>query len=124
MMDRRFDQRFPSDSQVVVTDIDSQSESCTGTLLDMSVSGICVQLPVSKPSGTLVKLEFADTVLYGQVAYSQEENGSQEKPGGFRTGVSVERVLFNASDLSNILESLIGEAEPSAAPVPASKSER
>ena len=117
-MDRRFDQRFPSDSQVVVTDIDSQTESYTGTLLDMSVSGICVQLPVSKQAGTLVKLEFADTELYGQIAYSQEENGA------FRTGVSVERVLFNASDLSNILESLIGESEPVAAPVPATKSER
>jgi hypothetical protein len=110
-MERRFDTRFPSDLQIRLTDVDNESESATGTLLDISISGICVLLPVLKPAGVLVKLEFAETVLYGQIAYSHEENGS------FRTGVAVERVLVRASDLSHILESLLEDAEPRVVPI-------
>src|ERR1051325_6533245 len=99
-MERRFEARFPSDLPVVVTGLDTETDSVTGTLLDISESGICVLLREPKSPGSLVKLDFADTVLYGQIAYSNEENGT------FRTGVSVERVLVQSSDLSNILESL------------------
>ena len=74
--------------------------------MNISESGICVFLPEHKPAGSLVKLEFADTVLFGQIAYAYEENDC------FRTGVAVERVLVQASDLTNILESLLGQAEP------------
>jgi len=109
-MERRFDTRFPSDLQVRVTDLDHDAESSTGTLLDISVAGICVLLPVLKPAGSLVQLDFAETVLYGQIAYANEENGT------FRTGITVERVLVRASDLSNILESVLEETEPRVVP--------
>lgn len=105
-MERRFDTRFPSDVEVRVTDVDDETRSAVGTLQDISVSGICVFLPVYKPAGSLVKLEFADTVLYGQIAYANKDNGV------FRTGIAVERVLVQASDLSNILESLLEDVEP------------
>ena len=106
LMDRRIDTRFPADLQVRISDLNDGAEPVEGTLLNISESGICVHLPVLKPSGLLVKLEFADTVLYGEIAYSFEENGE------FRTGVAVERVLVRASDLSNILESLLEQVEP------------
>ena len=109
-MERRFDTRFPSDLEVRVTDLDNETETATGTLLDMSESGICVLLPVLKPAGSLVKLDFAETVLYGQIAYANEEDGK------FRTGVAVERVLVRSSDLSNILESILGEPRDIEAP--------
>jgi hypothetical protein len=116
-MDRRFDTRFPSGLQVRVTDLDNAAESTTGTLLDISVSGIAVLLTMQKPEGLLVKLDFAETVLYGQVAYANAENGR------FRTGIAVERVLVRASDLSHILESLLEDAprviaQPPAVPIP------
>jgi PilZ domain len=102
-MESRFDTRFPSDLQVRVTDLDDDAASASGTLLDISVSGICVLLPVLKPSGSLVKLDFAETVLYGQIAYANEESG------GFRTGIAVERVLVRSWDLTNILDSILDE---------------
>lgn len=109
-MDRRFDTRFPSDLQVRVTDLDNDAESATGTLLDISVSGICVLLPVQMAPGLLVQLDFAETVLYGQITYANEENG------GFRTGFAVERVLVRSSDLTNILDSILDETEPRVVP--------
>lgn len=105
-MDRRFDERFPTDLQVRVTQLDNEGESTCGTLLDMSLSGICVLLPVYLSAASLVKLDFADTVLYGHIAYANPENGA------FRTGISVERVLVQASDLSNILDSLLEDSAP------------
>ena len=106
-MERRFDTRFPSDLQVRITDLDNGSGECDGTLINISESGICVLLETLKPAGSLVKLDFADTVLYGQVAYANEESGK------YRTGIAVERVLVRASDLSNILESLLEQSESS-----------
>jgi len=115
-MERRFDTRFPSDLQVRVTDLDNEAVSAIGTLIDISVSGICVILPVLRPSGSLVKLDFAETMLYGQITYANEENG------GFRTGIAVERVLVRSSDLTNILDSILDEPRvielPSLVPAP------
>lgn len=109
-MDRRFDTRFPSDLQVRITDVENDSVTMTGTLLDLSVSGLCVLLPEHKTEGTVVKLDFAGTELYGYIAYSNEEDGR------FRTGIAVERVLVQASDLSNILENILADTEPRVAP--------
>ena len=110
-MERRFDKRFPSNLQVRVADLDNDDDFATGSLLDISVSGICVLLPILKPTGSLVKLDLAGTVLYGQVAYAHEESDN------FRTGILVERVLVKASDLSHILESILADSEPSVLPI-------
>ena len=106
-MERRFDARFPSDLRVRITDLEGGTGEMEGTLLNISESGICVCLQAPKPTDSLVKLEFADTVLYGQIAYCHEEDGK------YRTGIAVERVLVRASDLTNILESLLEHAESS-----------
>ena len=102
-MERRLEKRFSSGLEIQITEIDGAA-SATGTLLNVSESGICALLPDRLAVGALLKLDLADTVLYGQVAYSTEENG------GFRTGVSVERVLVQASDLSSILAVLLDDA--------------
>jgi len=105
-MERRFDPRFPVDLEIGITDLNNSAEPVIGTLINISESGICVFLPEYKAAGAMVKLDFADTVLYGQVAYAYEEEDR------FRTGIAVERVLVRASDLTSILESLLGQAEP------------
>lgn len=102
-MERRLDKRFPSGLEIRTTEIDGAG-TATGTLLNVSESGICALLPTRLAEGVLLKLDLADTVLYGQVAYSTEENGA------FRTGISVERVLVQASDLSSILTVLLDDA--------------
>lgn len=104
-MDRRDETRFPSDLQIRVMGLDDGPEA-EGTVVDMSTAGICAILPDALEIGSLVKLELADTVLYGQIAYVNEESG-----GTFRTGISVERVLVQASDLSHIMKALLDETE-------------
>ena len=103
-MDRRDETRFPSDLQIRVMGLDEGPEA-EGTVVDMSTAGICALLPDELEVGSLVKLELADTVLYGQIAYANEEDGS------FRTGISVERVLVQASDLSHIMKALLDETQ-------------
>jgi len=103
-MDRRDETRFPSDLQIRVMGLDDGPEA-EGTVVDMSTAGICAILPDALEIGSLVKLELADTVLYGQIAYANEEDGS------FRTGISVERVLVQASDLSHIMKALLDDTQ-------------
>lgn len=63
-------------------------------------------LPDSVRTGSLVELKLADTVLYGQIAYANEENGR------FRTGIGVEPILLATSDLTQIMRVLLEDATP------------
>jgi hypothetical protein len=100
-MERRLESRHPSDLLLHVTALEEGAEPVSGALVNLSDSGVCALLSMRLPDACLVKLELADTVLYGQVVYCCEENGT------FRTGISVERVLFQATDLAAILGALI-----------------
>ena len=107
-MERRYDDRFNSGLPVQVTGLDNAADPVSGILLDISVSGISTLLPVPMPTGSVVKLELAGTVLYGHIIYVTPQDLA------FRTGVAVERVLVQSSDLSHILESVLDDDQLSA----------
>ena len=107
-MERRYDDRFNSGLPVQVTGLDNTADPVSGILLDISVSGISTLLPVPMPTGSVVKLELAGTVLYGHIIYVTPQDLA------FRTGVAVERVLVQSSDLSHILESVLDDDQLSA----------
>ncbi len=100
-MDRRNESRFPSALVTRVTELDGNAAPLTGELIDISESGVSVLLAAQLPSGALVRIDIADTQVYGQICYTNPEAGA------YRTGIAVERILLGSSDLSSILRAVL-----------------
>lgn len=106
-MDRRYDPRLPADLPVSIVQLDDETK-LVGTLVDISESGICAFLPEPVAPGTLVQVGILEVGLYGEVVYSNEETG------GFRTGVFVEQVLLETSNVSRVVQSYLETAAATA----------
>ena len=72
MRDRRVHDRVPVAFQVCVTVVTNPELTATGEAQDISKSGIGVFLPIPLPEGSLVRVDIADSVLYGFIAHSEE----------------------------------------------------
>ena len=99
-MDRRYDMRLPTYLPVSIVQLEDGAK-IVGTLVDISESGICASLPESIASGTLVQVGILQVGLFGEIVYSQPEGD------GFRTGVFVEQVLLETSNVSRIVQSYL-----------------
>jgi PilZ domain len=96
-MDRRFNERVPSDLPVWLTQLDDGFASA-GQLQDVSDSGICSLLNAPVEPGAMVKLEILGLTLYGQVAYCTPEDEL------FRTGIFVEPALLDSSNITELVK--------------------
>jgi len=105
-MDQRFDVRYAASLDILLTALTDPTQVCRGRISDLSKSGLSVILPVHFAPRSLVKLDFADSTLFGYVVHSipQEE--------AFRTGIEVERVLLGGTDLSRLLHNLLKQEMP------------
>ncbi len=103
-MHRRFEERSSTQFDIVVTDLSCESRTGAGQVCDISKSGICATLPIDLAPGSAVRLEIADSTLFGHVVYS--------KPDGarFRIGIEVVRVLWGGTDHSRLLQSTLDRA--------------
>ena len=72
MRDRRIHERVPVAFQTCVTVVTNPEISASGEANDISKAGLGVVLPVSISPGTMVRLDIADSVLYGFIAHSEE----------------------------------------------------
>ena len=109
-MDGRFDPRYPVDSEVWLTDLQHLGSSACGTIRDISTSGVCVVTPLELSPGDTVRMDIADTALYGFVTHSQAEKVSGERT--WRTGIEVQRVLVGDSDLAKLVKRILAERMP------------
>ena len=100
-VDRRLHSRSIADLEVQLTRLGKQEQRFSGTLADISDAGLCLILPCELWPEELVKLEVADSTLFGHVVYSTW------KRNAFRTGVELERVLFGETDLANLLRTAL-----------------
>src|SRR5712692_11282674 len=96
-MERRQHPRRIADIDIRVTDLNAE-RSHAGQMADLSRAGLCVFLREGIPVGTPVRLEAADSILYGFVTYATPEGSD------VRTGVELQQVLMGATDLSRFLE--------------------
>lgn len=96
-MDRRYETRLPSDLPVTIVQLDD-GDRIVGSLVDISESGICASLPLAIAPGTTVEVKVLEVSLYGEIVYSQPE------VDGFRTGVYVEQVLLETSNVTRIVQ--------------------
>src|SRR5882757_2507059 len=105
-MERRLNDRNRTQFPVRVTEVQNPSCSSTAQVSDISEYGVCVALPFGITPGSAVRLNMADSVMFGFVAYSGPEGPL------FRTGIEIEQVLIGGSDLSRLLRAALLEAMP------------
>jgi PilZ domain len=108
-MERRLDPRYPADLSVWVSDLLKPGHSAAGTICDISASGIGVVSPLPLAAGDVVRLDVAESVLFGIVTYATAGEA------GSRTGIEVQRVLLGDSDLSRLLQRVLHEEMPAVA---------
>lgn len=113
-MDGRFDPRYPANMEVWVTDLQNEGYSACGTIRDISASGVCVAVPLALAAGDVVRLDIADSVLYGFVTYSEAEAYTLDtaERDSWRTGIEVQRVLIGDSDLGKLLRQVLNAEMP------------
>lgn len=131
MRDRRIHDRVPVAFQVCVTVVTNPELTATGEAQDISSSGLGVFLPIQLVAGSLVRVDIADSVLYGFVAHSEEwpivskpsfarnKLWSESSPDGdthserrFHTGIDVVEVAVGTSGLSQLLKTTLEDTLP------------
>lgn len=105
-VDRRTQERHPTDFQVRVTAVDNPALTASGQAFDVSQTGISVYLPLQLTPGIAVRLITNDSVLFGFVTHSEPERSY------FRTVITVLQVLVGGSDLTQLLKATQEEAMP------------
>lgn len=105
-MDRRNHDRAPVTFWMRVTDVANPEFSASGETIDISEPGIGIYLPLQFASGSLVRLNIKDSVLYGFVSHSVPERSF------FRTGIAVVQVSVGTSSLSQLLKATLEKAMP------------
>ena len=106
-MDRRIHERRVANLPVRLTDLARPELSASGEGVDISESGIGINMPVKFTPGSVVELNVNDSALFGIVTYSTPERSF------FRTGVEVWQVLIGRSALAEHLKATLQEAMPS-----------
>lgn len=93
-MEYRRDPRFQTNQTVSVTDLENSSSPLPGQLVDFSNLGIRLLVPCRLPPGTAVKVQWAGTLLLGEVIYC--------RPGeeGFDAGLKLEDALYDTEALA------------------------
>src|SRR5690349_20689432 len=105
-VDRRLHSRALADLEVQVIRLKKREQYVPGRIHDVSETGLCLILPCELRAAELVKLEAADSTLFGHVIYSKW------KRNAFRTGIEVERVLLGGTDLADLLRSVLRDTMP------------
>ena len=131
MRNRRVYDRVPVAFQVCVTVVANPELTATGEAQDISKSGLGVFLPIPLPEGGLVRVDIADSVLYGFIAHSEEwpimskpsfarnkiwsessAEGDTPAERRFHTGIDIVEVAMGTSGLSQLLKTTLDETLP------------
>ena len=131
MRDRRVHDRLPVGFQVCVTVVANPELTATGEAQDLSRSGLGVFLPIPLPEGGLVRVDIADSILYGFVAHSEEwpilskpsfarnklwsESSAESDTHAerrYHTGIDIVEVAMGTSGLSQLLKTTLDETLP------------
>ncbi len=79
---------------VSVTDLESPSPPQHGELVDFSNLGVHLLVPGKLSPGTAVKVQWAQTLLLGEVIYCKPTEG------GFHAGLRLEDALYDTDALA------------------------
>ncbi len=102
---RRHCKRYPAYFDVTLTGLAGREPPVTGFITNVSQQGVRVMTPIALPIGQVVKLQIADSVLFGEIVSSSAEGDY------FRTGVRVRRPESGAS-VAGLLREILVEPVP------------
>jgi hypothetical protein len=103
-MERRQRPRFETDQQVSVTVLGEPEQRLDGRILNISAFGMRLEVPRPLAAGTLVKVEWENTLLLGEAVYSEPWGE------GYAAGVKLEHALVDTEDLARLAQRLLDEA--------------
>ena len=86
-MDLRRHPRFQTDEELKVTLLDRPQDSLVGKLQDASDFGVGITLTQELAVGLLVRVEWSDTLLLGEVIHCQRQGDE------FIAGIEVDEVI-------------------------------
>jgi hypothetical protein len=104
-MDRRLAERFHGHLDVIITDLETR-DYVEATLADISISGVACLSPRVFAVEAVLRLEIADSVLYGNVVHC-----TGEEPF-VRIGIELVQALIGPTDAANVLNALLLEMVP------------
>ena len=100
--DRRRYPRFTRNDVVRLTLLGEDGRSSDARIVDASANGVRLESPLRIATGSLVKVEWQDTLLLGEVLYSQSAGSSTV------LGIELTRALYGLSELQRLNSSLTG----------------
>ena len=95
---RRRETRFEIDQPVTVSNLEHRGVSLRGRLANFSASGIRLILSHRLDPGTMIKVEWGNTMLLGEIIYCSAE-GSE-----FAVGLELEDALYETDSLAALAE--------------------
>jgi hypothetical protein len=105
-MDKRRHQRSSAEFDVKVTALSHRGCFGSGTVRNFSRSGVSIDLPFELAIGDSVRLDLADSSLFGHIVYTHPEGPL------FRTGIEIMQVLLGGTDMAHLLQSVLNETMP------------
>ena len=105
-MDSRLYDRLTLNLPAQITNLTRDEGPVDGELIDISASGVCVRAASPVAPGDLVRVDFSDGSLFGQIVYANPESPT------LRCGVEVFDVLLGMSDLSRLIEQTLKSRGP------------
>lgn len=116
-MERRQEPRLIASGHAVLTVLEAEGgaadQSITAEVIDISGKGLSAVAVRAIPAGRLVRIDFNDQLLLGEVCYCEPSER------GFRIGVQLEHALNSVTQLQRLLQGLLlsegrdaGQGEP------------
>lgn len=102
--DRRRYPRFAQNDLVRLTLLGEDGRSADSRIVDVSAGGVRLRSPMSLQVGSLVKIEWKDTLILGEVLYSQPMQGEDDMV----LGIELTRALYGMPELRRLNASLYG----------------
>jgi hypothetical protein len=98
IVDQRETERRELSHSAVVTVVGSPEQVLEGDIRNLSEGGTQIWLGEPLPPFTLVRIEYDDNLLLGEVVYCRQE------PSGWLLGLRVEHVLFGLTALADSMQ--------------------
>ncbi len=103
-MDRRNDSRITSNHRVIVTNLSQARISFRCELANASPCGLGLRTVLPLETGTLMSVEWHDTLVLGQIVYCRRSNGK------YQAGLKVEYVIHDRTSEKRPEQSVIARS--------------